>query len=341
MTQLRHRLLRRVVTSAGRFLSTVAGRQQPRDGGNVIMEATQGAFVKLPIAIAAVAVLLGTSALAAAPKKKPPDPPPPPPIYSWTGFYVGGNAGYGWGTSRNNWNLFAPSGILPSFCPPNSGITGPEFCESGSDATRLNGALGGLQAGYNWQTGHYLAGIETDVSLAGQRGDNVLNFPAQPVIGDQTFPAATAAYNEKLSWLGTLRARLGLAVDRWLVYGTGGLAYGGIENSGSVGSTCGTGGPTTFPCTVASWDDHATAIGWTLGAGIEAAISGNWSLKAEYLHVDLGTIRSTFAIPPNGCFSVATGLCSATATGTGSIKSRITDEIVRAGLNYRFGSGPL
>jgi outer membrane immunogenic protein len=100
------------------------------------------------------------------------------PVYTWTGFYVGGNAGYSWGTLSNNWNLFAQSIVLAG-CPP----AGVAFCETGSDVTRLNGALGGLQAGYNWQTGNFLAGIETDLQLANQRGSNVLNFPAQAVTG--------------------------------------------------------------------------------------------------------------------------------------------------------------
>jgi outer membrane immunogenic protein len=257
------------------------------------------------------------------------------PVYTWTGFYVGGNAGYSWGTLSNNWNLFAQSIVLAG-CPP----AGVAFCETGSDVTRLNGALGGLQAGYNWQTGNFLAGIETDLQLANQRGSNVLNFPAQAVTGGPppTFPAATVAYNEKLSWLGTVRARLGLTADRWVVYGTGGLAYGSVKNSGSVASSCGTGGASSFPCTVANWDDHVTKIGWTLGAGIEAAFSGAWSLKVEYLHVDFGTVNTTFAIPPNPCFFIGVTECSATVAGTGTINSRITDDIVRVGINYKFGN---
>ena len=144
----------------------------------------------------------------------------------------------------------------------------------------------------------------------------------------------TADY--RLDWFGTLRGRIGyLPTQRVVLYGTGGLAYGAFRtnfSNGVVGIGAGTGST-----------DHSK-VGWTIGAGAEAALDQHWSVKIEYLYVDLGgfdsagtsaTSTTTVANVPRLGFSTAT-----TTTVTGAATTRFTDNIVRVGVNYRWG-GPV
>jgi outer membrane immunogenic protein len=178
------------------------------------------------------------------------------PIYNWTGPYIGIQAGGGWGHSDF-------SGTFPGSANTSGGLVG--------------GTLG-----YNWQINQMVVGLETDIAWSNIRGSSACG------VG---FSCET-----KNNWLGTTRARLGLAYDRFMPYVTGGFAYGGLRGSvNGVGSSSGTKG------------------GWTVGGGLEAAISGPWTAKIEYLYVDLGNVDTTLG-------------------GQANFKTNI----VRAGLNYRF-----
>lgn len=143
---------------------------------------------------------------------------PAPAVFSWTGFYGGANVGYGWGNSNNIWNIFAANSGGDTVCPPGGG----SLCVAGADSNHMNGALGGLQIGYNWQTGRYVFGIETDFDATGQRGSQTFNGAngASTLVPAGFGPIAAApmaaAYTEKLSWLGTFRGRVGIASDRTL-----------------------------------------------------------------------------------------------------------------------------
>lgn len=122
----------------------------------------------------------------------------------------------------------------------------------------------------------------------------------------------------------------------------GGLAYGHVELNRNItglgffsvfvpGSPpC----PTSF-CPITNFSNSDTRFGWTIGAGVEAALFGNWSVKAEYLFMDLGTETITFATVP-GCFGTLF-VCNNTAAGAGTLSTDIRNNIVRVGLNYRFG----
>jgi outer membrane immunogenic protein len=163
---------------------------------------------------------------------------------------------------------------------------------------------------------------------------------------------AAASYTEKLLWLGTFRSRVGITSDRSLFYFTGGLAYGEVRNTGSAtisgtntgaaNTMCTATAPAFGTCALGNWSNSAYKTGWTLGGGIEQAFAGNWSVKVEYLYVDLGRVNTNFATLP-GCFGGTVGGggfgCLNIAPGTGTISSRITDNILRVGINYRFG-GP-
>jgi outer membrane immunogenic protein len=129
-----------------------------------------------------------------------------------------------------------------------------------------------------------------------------------------------ATLTQKIDWFGTVRGRIGvLATPRVLLYATGGLAYGEVNSSESIGIV-----PSVF-------STSSTNVGYTIGAGIEGAIGGNWTAKLEYLYVDLGRVSGSFATP-----TAALG----GGTITSNYSSRVTDNVLRAGVNYKFG-GPV
>jgi len=261
--------------------------------------------------VCVVGAFLATRALAA--------PQPPAPAYSWTGFYVGGNVGYGWGKVSDDLTMVVP------FAFANSTVTG-------SNHYRANAALGGGQAGYNWQTGNLLLGIETDFQGTAQKGAGAINSAIVtpfPVFVDATAISESA----RLDWFGTLRARLGLASDRWLVYTTGGLAYGRVETSGTAQPAASVLGlaPAAF------WNSSTTKTGWALGSGVEAALTANWSWRIEYLHLDLGKVGATIGGGAALSCIGNPGSCIFTSgPTTGTVTTRVTDDVLRLGLNYKF-----
>jgi outer membrane immunogenic protein len=243
----------------------------------------------------------------------------PAPWYDWTGFYIGLNAGYSWGRSATNYSV--------------AGV--PVF----STATNMNGWVGGGQAGYNWQFNrNWIFGVEADLQATGQKG--TAGFPGVsttfcPPVVVAAVPCTTTAtagsLEQKLPWFGTARLRLGFEpADRWMLYVTGGLAFGEIDTTGTVTTTTTTafpGGPALATASAAAAASvNTTRAGWTVGGGAEWVISGPWTAKLEYLYVDLGTVTNTF-----------TGLGAFAPLAT---SSRVTDNIVRVGVNYRFG-GPV
>ncbi len=193
------------------------------------------------------AMLVGSIGVASAADMGPPpfEPPPPvvyapmPQIFSWTGFYVGGNAGWGWTNTSGTFSTAAGTGSFSG--------TGNAF-------------LGGVQAGYNWQTGPFVIGAEVD--FQGTTASGSVNASAGPAITS----------TEKLPWFGTLRGRVGYAADRILFYATAGGLYGDCSLSGTVPG-------------VGSFSNSTTFWTWTAGAGVEWAFYGCWSAKFEYLYV--------------------------------------------------------
>jgi outer membrane immunogenic protein len=185
--------------------------------------AHEGTTMKKAMLAAGFAVAAATSAAIAAdlPRGSYAAPYSAAPMagYNWMGPYIGGNIGYQWGGTTNN-------------------------------PTNPAGIQGGVQAGYNWQSGQFVLGGETDIQLSG---------------ADDTF----APWKFSNPWFGTLRARAGLAMNNVLFYGTGGLAYGGVRGE------------------IAGLSESRTHLGWTAGVGVEVGFTPNWSAKAEYLYVDL------------------------------------------------------
>lgn len=208
------------------------------------------------IAVAAVALMTTAAGAQAAdlPVKAPYLKAPVPQVYDWTGFYLGANAGFGFGRSATAVISPAPAG---------------EWARLGG-----LGALGGVQAGYNRQFGsvfgfnNVVLGVEADIQGAGFNDDRTCGL---------TTPGLNCtAYNQKIDWFGTVRGRVGLATGPVLSYFTGGLAYGNVK--------------TTFNDVNAGVSEtfSQTRTGWTIGSGVEAALGGNWTGKIEYLYLDLG-----------------------------------------------------
>jgi outer membrane immunogenic protein len=216
----------------------------------------------------ALAALVGSAAAADIPRRVERQVTAPVPYvaaaYNWTGFYAGINGGWGWGT-----------GSLSG--PPSTGdIDG-------------NGGLIGGTIGYNWQNGQIVWGVEADIDWSGIETDN-----HRCGVG-----VRCSVSND---WLGTARGRVGLAMDRWMPYITGGVAFGDVSAN------------------VTGFRGRSdTRAGWTLGAGVEYAFAAPWTAKLEYLYVDLGDFP-----------------CGRACGAAGPDNIEFRSHIVRAGLNYRF-----
>jgi outer membrane immunogenic protein len=252
-------------------------------------------------------------------------------VYSWTGFYIGANAGYSWGRDPIDVSATARSRVFRAFGLPAELLvsdTGVVPFVLGTGTANVNGPLAGGQIGYNWQSGAFVYGLETDLQWTGQKGGVLFCFP--PACGPGAFQAAV---DHKLDWFGTFRARAGWLVDpRVLLYATGGLAYGQV-------TTTATGGVVGQP--FATLSAKGTRAGWTVGGGIEGALSNNWTVKAEYLYMDLGNAPSvgasaTTIFPNVPDIGFTTVLDTSLATG-----GRVRDHIFRLGVNYRFGPEPI
>jgi outer membrane immunogenic protein len=285
-----------------------------------------GAIMKRAILLAAV--ILGTAAPAFAadiPVKA--RPVPVVAAWDWNGFYLGINGGYSWGRSRTTVDYFTTPGGVPILPPPGS-ITSGTF--------NLNGGIFGGQAGYNWAGNGWLWGFETDLQWSGERGSATFTCAAT-IIGGACLPGltflppgvtgTTLTFEQQITWFGTFRARAGwLVTPDVLLYATGGLAYGGIKNSATL-----SGFNPNGVAVAALFSNTRTNVGWTIGGGIEGHLGGNWTGKLEYLYMDLGRISNQVNLVTfGGTFGIGA-----------NISSRVTDHILRAGINYHFSPGPV
>jgi len=280
----------------------------------------------LSLGIAALASVFATGALAAdLPVKA---PPPVVAVYNWTGFYVGGNIGYSWGRERDDGNVTGTSTVQVFRTAGPTPVGGPVVTPLAVfpvwGRSDMNGVLGGGQAGYNWQRDRWLFGLEADLQAADERSDGQLCNAIGCPPGSLLFPT-----NYKLDWFGTVRGRVGLlATPQLLLYATGGLAYGHVgANAPTI--------PLGF---------GGTHAGWTIGAGGEYALNNNWSIKLEYLYMDLGNVggnSATATVTTNALSTPAVGFNTVTTiASTVAWRTHFTDNIVRAGINYHFG-GPI
>ncbi|MBD2746792.1 porin family protein [Microvirga sp. BT688] len=221
------------------------------------------------------------------PSRMAPAPVAAVPVFTWTGFYVGVQAGYAWGDSSGTMTI--PTGVLP-------------FTEDGD----FDGFVGGAHVGYNVQFGSIVAGLEADVEGTGIDGTFGRISPTT---------GSTNIGDSNITVQGSLRARLGFAFDRALIYATGGLAFANFETDYAFLDTT-TGGRDT-----ASFDD--TEWGWTLGAGVEYAFTNNLTARLEYRYSQFDDLSHDL-----------------TPVFTGRTSNDVETEFhtIRAGLSSKFGS---
>jgi outer membrane immunogenic protein len=234
--------------------------------------------------------------------------PAPVPAFTWAGAYVGLHAGYALG---------ADSEATTTGTPGFLGLIGPGIAPGQLKVGR-DGFMGGGQVGYNAQFGNLVTGLEADLSLMPKGRDS--GFIGATALG--TTQLLTSASSE-MRWFGTVRARLGVANDRVLVYATGGLAFADLKTSASV---------TGVQAPGLVWSDakSETKFGWTLGAGLEYAVTQNWTVKGEYLYYDLG--KSDLLATGNAAVRAIPAL-NGVDYGT-SIAAK--GSIMRTGVNYKF-----
>ncbi|HEX4409270.1 MAG TPA: outer membrane beta-barrel protein [Xanthobacteraceae bacterium] len=266
-------------------------------------------FVRNVCVLAFLALSIGAAKAADIMPKAP--SPPATPAPTWTGFYIGGNAGGAWGANTVSATLNAPAPFLA--------VDTAAVSNAASPTLRPSGFTGGVEAGYNWQNGSWVFGGEADFDYLGLRASNNTTRPFPSTLpGGAVGPPTvnfSAATSMSTDWLFTLRQRLGWANDHWLIYATGGLAVGHDNFNQSIALVA----PTVLTTALSS-----TRVGWTVGAGAEYALDRKWSVKAEYLHVDLGSVATAATLSP--------AFAGLTLSGT----TKLTTEIARAGLNYHF-----
>jgi outer membrane immunogenic protein len=258
------------------------------------------------------AMALVGSAASAADLPYRPAPPvylPPPPIFSWTGFYLGGQAGYAWARDNGSINNPAPLTIPAVVATAAAfGIALPSTVFLPFSANP-DGVIGGAHVGYNLQFNQWVVGLEGSVD-----GTNL----SKTVFAGAFCPLFCGNVTTKAEIQGSIRARAGIAFDRILIYGTGGAAFAGIKNFYNTNITTPAlpGGPL--------FDSVSkTRSGWTVGGGIEYAVTNNWSVGAEYRYSDFGSYNDF----------------SATALFPGSfIRHHITENQVQARFSYKFDS---
>ena len=208
-------------------------------------------------------------------------------VYDWTGVYVGAFGGGGFGNHNVN----------------NSTGSNQAFTDFTANYTSTGGVAGG-EIGYNWQSGNYVVGVAGDMFWSGIKGNDAAQFNAG------AFPGVGAVDADSLRWGGTLRAVGGIAVDRWLLFFTGGYAFGNIQHTNTP-----PGGP------IDQFTVHANGL--TAGGGIAYAITNNISTKIEYRYYNFNGYNRPN--PPNGQIPYTT---------------ETTYSVVTVGLDFKFG-GPV
>jgi len=288
-------------------------------------------FLRAGTAIAGIA-FAGSALAADLPRRAAPPPVfQPVPVFTWTGFYAGFNAGYGFGTQDDRAPTVIGVGPASLLVPP-----GTTAVVAFNNRESNEGFVGGGQIGYNYQFtpgSGVVIGVEADAQYADFGRNRNRFLTTSPLAAQQVFnPGGLSG----LDFFGTVRGRLGYAFDRTLVYGTGGFAYG-------------SGGGSDFGLPGGSSDDFRT--GWAAGGGIEYALptdsflnffkSSAVTLKVEGLYVNLdrgNRLNGAFGATPAGNLVYTNSPGVVLASGSVARQRETEFAVVRAGLNYKFGS---
>jgi outer membrane immunogenic protein len=278
----------------------------------------------------ALAISAGPALASDLPSSREPPPPPPyfapAPVSNWSGFYVGLNAGGAFGGDNN---IHVTTGALSS----NVDAAALSATGSGTGDGNFGGFIGGGEIGYNWRLAPTIvAGAEADIQgVAGGGGDASFASAAPGVLAPGHAFRGAVTVSRSLDYLGTLRGRVGyLATPSLLLYATGGLAYGGTSLSSSFLGTETNGAGVLVGESYIGSAASSTHVGWTAGAGLEWMFARSWSAKVEYLYYDLGWVSIGGPLQ----------LYSERGTGHGASQTsaQFNGHVVRAGLNYHFGS---
>ena len=290
-------------------------------------------FRKVLLSTAAAFAMAGSALAADLPARVMAPAPFIPPVFTWTGFYIGVNAGAAWVGHDGCSRLYDYSG----------GVYTPvtDYTPNCNNNNNNAGFIGGGQAGYNWQIGALVLGLEGDIDWVGQAGNRNYDYSmyGSPYrISSHVYEVDNDAFHfnggNSGNVVGTIRGRLGFALDRALFYVTGGAAFRGSGNDGSlaVTSTSIVTNNTTWPSTVTSSSSTTTFtrnnnnnnVGWVLGGGIEYALTDSITARAEYMHMQFSNNSGyyTNSAYPNAAFS--------------SNRNNSLDS-VRLGLNWKFG----
>ena len=304
---------------------------------------------------------------------------PATPAPMWTGFYAGLNGGYNWGTNSGtqnsltqigSWGVNDPYGRYSGFVPGENRIISSPIVALLSNANNQGGVqsgfTGGAQIGYNYQVGEKVViGFETDIQGNSIRGNsssnNFFTGASSGIYGTATANASQTGYglttvNAGVDYLGTARARVGYLWNKeLLIYGTGGLAYGGawanatnnsVANINITGSGFGFNNPASFVSQAYAGTTSANSllVGYSVGGGAEWMFAPNWSLKAEALYWNLGNMNisnSSLASNSYGSYTTVTispsyqGVAGAGVIG-GNTSVNYQGIAARAGVNYHF-----
>ena len=275
----------------------------------------------------AAAMIVGATAAASAADMRMPTKAPVmmAPAFSWSGFYLGGHAGYAWTNdiaSQYTGNADVNALIAGGALPRSYDVSGDGFA-------------GGLQFGFNWQAGALVFGLEADISgwdVGASALSRNVNPAAIPLPVDGTMFLDGNQWDSSASfssdWVATLRGRLGLAMDRWMIFATGGVAVADINLDGRISQSFPVGGPN-----FRNWvgGTSGTEVGYVIGGGLEYAMTNNWLVRVEGLYYDFGEVTHTllplatnFLAPGNGSFSPAI------------VSTDVNMFVVRGALSYKF-----
>jgi outer membrane immunogenic protein len=250
------------------------------------------------LSVCAALAMMGVPALAADMLVKKASARPPVPVWNWTGFYIGGHLGGAWG--KSDW--------LEDAAPSGGGGPFPGFVDASINAASF---LDGAQGGYDYQAGWAVFGVEADFDFTDNMKSTVSCFPQ--LVGS----FFTCMSNIKS--MSTVTGRVGAAFDRALLYALGGFAWE-REQLDNACASCNGGAPILFRA-------QTTRNGWTVGAGVEYALAGNWSAFLQYNYVDFGTRD----------LQLTTLLSDGLTPFTENIRDQI--HVIKAGINYRFNWG--
>ncbi|MDI1346067.1 MAG: outer membrane beta-barrel protein [Pseudolabrys sp.] len=264
---------------------------------------------------------------------------------TWTGFYVGGSSGYAWGTQKSTTTIADGPGFLTChFCDIFTGGNDTGVAaNAGTQSLRPQGFTGGLQLGYNFQSGPWVYGIETDFGYFGQHRTNSTSvvLPANTALGGgggvcgaNATTTCVGNYSTTVStdWLLTVRPRIGFAWDRTLAYATVGLAVTQLKFSHTytdnityflIPGNTGAGG-------FVQMSASAVKVGFILGGGVEHSFAERWSVKGEYL------VTRFSGLGANGVLTDGLTPTSGTFANFAANADHLTSHMLRVGLNYRF-----